>query len=464
MTVRDDTVLVRLSDFDRRSIDTSSVLAGYVLKPEAPFDAQAVDATMRRVAEKWRLLAGRIEWDKQVSMASSAYFVRLCSPSPTSTPPQDGVWAIRVPLGPLPPSYKTHNFTTSISTSPLNVPSPTLTASSATVLHRPSLTPFVSPSTLSSNADFAKRQEPIIAIHVSVLSDCTCIGLSFPHGVFDATGMGEVIHALDAELNGKEWTAPALEEVNLVAKAFKEHEGMETDESELPPVLRDLAAGTWREMARLFSSFAYEYFWHRAKTCSVFLGEEVVKRIVEKVKEEALEESGGEQWVTTGDVLTAWVLKVSQLSSVHLQLEFVTQGRLHCRPRISTNPRGPTPSPRPHYSRCDPFSPGPPPPLLSPTTPIIASSHFPSQHSLSSPSRPPPSRLSPFSTVAPSTPLARSPTSTQPTRPATPSDPTSFPLAVTEPIRGSLRTKSSEAWRRLTGARGRRRFGFGVGR
>jgi hypothetical protein len=36
----------------------------------------------------------------------------------------------------------------------------------------------------------------------------TCIGVAFSHGLFDGMGISYVVHALEAEMHGREWEAP----------------------------------------------------------------------------------------------------------------------------------------------------------------------------------------------------------------------------------------------------------------
>lgn len=61
-----ESVLVPLSALDQNGVETSSITFGYILKTTT-YDSKALDAAAGRLAEKWRLIAGRLEWDAQVN-------------------------------------------------------------------------------------------------------------------------------------------------------------------------------------------------------------------------------------------------------------------------------------------------------------------------------------------------------------------------------------------------------------
>jgi len=282
-----DTLINPLSDSDHVGVSTSSITYGYVLKTEV--DQKKIKEAFERVVDKWRLLAGRVEWNAET-----------------------GRHQIRVPMPgkPLPSDYPLVTFTSA--THPdVSLNPERLDASSACVLSRPSFKYFRHPNTPNAIGAWASQNLPIISIHVSTLQDCTGVGIVFPHGVFDGFGMGLVIHALDAEMNGKEWEVPAVREVNLLTGAFKELR-------EAPPLVD---RPYWTErlselftpmsvsgLGRFVASMAYETFWHKVEDRGLFLGADIVKKITDDVKQQVVDEGKG--WVSTGDVLLAWLYKV----------------------------------------------------------------------------------------------------------------------------------------------------------
>ncbi|KAG5633339.1 hypothetical protein DXG03_007546, partial [Asterophora parasitica] len=167
---------------------------GYVTKS---VDNATLEAAGKRVVDKWRLLAGRLERNPSTSM-----------------------WCIRVPLdGEVANRLK---FTTSKLAVTLDAPIIPLDSTSSEILVRPALKYFRHSSTPSSLSAFASSNAPIVSIHVTELSNCACVGISVPHGVFDAFGLGQIIWGLDAELNGKAWTPPPSSETNIMQETLQE--------------------------------------------------------------------------------------------------------------------------------------------------------------------------------------------------------------------------------------------------
>jgi hypothetical protein len=226
-------------------------------------------------------------------------------------PIQAQVWYILIPQGPV-EGVKTHKFTMSKLDKPLEYeypdPSPTICG----VVPRAAFTYFSDPAgTPSANKSYATGNLPLVSVHVTILTNATCIGLTLPHGVFDAKGAGEILHAIDAELNGKPWTPPPFSAKNVLLEMLKE---LQTSTMEESPMMvhtrREFGGTTFINMGGFVASLAWEYMWHGVETRAVVLGQDMVDKIVKKVKKQVLDESGGREWVSTGDILTAWFLKV----------------------------------------------------------------------------------------------------------------------------------------------------------
>ncbi|KAG6810781.1 hypothetical protein H0H92_010348 [Tricholoma furcatifolium] len=282
-----ETMLVPLSCLDRTWLDQSSITVGYVLKS---VDAPKVEAAARRLVDKWRLLAGHLEWSKELYN-----------------------WCIRAPLqGDVSDRFK---FTTTTMNEPLDSVPTDLGQDSADILVRPPLKHFRHSSTPSSAGSFASPNlMPILSIHISEFTNCTCLGLSVPHVLFDAFGLGQVIGGLNAELNGTHWEVPPSFETNVLQQALDKlaashpfpPEGPEPEA--LSNVQRDVKRTSVSIVLSLGLGLAYDYLWARAEMNAVFLGENVVSKLVQKVKNEVEESGAG--WVSTGDILVAWILKV----------------------------------------------------------------------------------------------------------------------------------------------------------
>lgn len=149
----------------------------------------------------------------------------------------------------------------------------------------------------------------MLAIHCTVLRDAVCVGISLPHGVFDATGMGFVVQALDAELAGRAWDVPAVGDGLLAAINDAADEDGGTLES-YAALRTDLVSPKTFAWIGILLTLAWEFVWGRAETRQVFLSRATVEHLVKSVKDTVKEETSGQEWVSTGDCLMSWILKV----------------------------------------------------------------------------------------------------------------------------------------------------------
>ncbi|KAF9018581.1 hypothetical protein BDP27DRAFT_1440158 [Rhodocollybia butyracea] len=155
---------------------------GYVVKT---VDVAALEIAAKRVAEKWRLIAGRVEWNTV-----------------------EKSYQVRVPLSDsLPKGYALTKFTMEKMTS-TELPIASVKENSAQFLEKPPITYFRHPTTLNSLHDYASKHAPILSIHVSLLANCACVGITIPHGIFDGMGMSQVVEGLNCMLNNVPWAPP----------------------------------------------------------------------------------------------------------------------------------------------------------------------------------------------------------------------------------------------------------------
>ncbi|KAL8293437.1 hypothetical protein RQP46_000138 [Phenoliferia psychrophenolica] len=288
-------------------------------------DPMCIDRAARRMVEKWRMLSGRFEWDKQRSM-----------------------WALRIPTDDvLPASYATHTFTHTISSSPYTPPTPT--SSCTRIDARPPISLFRHPSTPQDAASYHKLNAPLLNIHLTTLTrhpHLILLGISTPHSLADGTGMGMIAQALDAELSGRPWDPPQLPLEgspnpleSAIEDALENVKDLAGREDSLA-LRRDYTPATLWTRARFISRLLWEYTWHRSEVKLITLGEDVVRKIVEPAKREA-KAAGGGKFVSTGDVVVAWLLKsIYDASSSPNTLASCSV--------ISTRPLLPTLGPYPH--------------------------------------------------------------------------------------------------------------------
>ncbi|KAE9384581.1 hypothetical protein BT96DRAFT_982262 [Gymnopus androsaceus JB14] len=293
-----DTVILTANDVGNAD---SSMTTGYIVENPS-FDLVAsVHAAALRVVDKWTLLAGRVEVDAK----SKRLQVRV--------PPSDGNHSFQ------PPVY----FTTTSYRNSIDLDSYRLISqrdNQATTLVRPPVQYFQDPSTPVNLAEYVTRNAPILSIHISTLDNCICVGVTVPHGVLDAMGLGLVLKALHCELKGLEWTPPPLDASKVLDDVYEASIGAETGE-DIPPGASVLQSMLARQLAMsniLFLIFTTirQYLWPSRtplrRTGTIYLGPDVVSAIVKCVNDSSPHTS---KTVTTGDILWAWLLKAGNKRS-----------------------------------------------------------------------------------------------------------------------------------------------------
>jgi len=164
------------------------------------------------------------------------------------------------------------------------------------------------PSTFQGYAD---ADVSLLAVHVTTFVDAVAVGLSAPHGLFDATGLGYAVRALNAELRGEPWRAPALSIDNALDPAIKT---LPRTSSSKPLVgLPGWVSATSAAVVKFLANYAVEKVWYQDEKKYLFLNERVVDKLVQSVKAKAAARC---ESVSLGDVLTAWALKVRLSSSL----------------------------------------------------------------------------------------------------------------------------------------------------
>ncbi|KAJ7156987.1 hypothetical protein C8R43DRAFT_1183527, partial [Mycena crocata] len=280
-----------LTVFDN-SFERSAFITGWLV--QGTVDTEALGAALRRLTEKWRVLAGRLEAIPDVSSTSK-------------------LWMVTVPLGPLPEGYRTFMLTESTSDVPLStyVTIPLGTSSE-------SLPPFLflHPSTPRHNAVYASKNHPLTCWHVTHFTarsagelPYSCIGFARSHGVFDGVGAASVMRALVAEMRGEDWDVPPLPSEGLnpnpIGKVLTK-KAVE-NKSEYPPACYS-PLGV-KGMLWLVGWHLRERYW-RGSTHRIFIiPKEGLSLLVDRAKSEVRREYSNVE-VTTGDVLVAWLIKV----------------------------------------------------------------------------------------------------------------------------------------------------------
>ncbi|BGP16779.1 hypothetical protein JCM10213v2_004782 [Rhodosporidiobolus nylandii] len=242
--------------------------------------------------------------------------------------PKPGVWAIDVPddVDGVSKERALFGFTTASLAQPYHeaagLPSALRPLSSTPTgfLPAPKLglfRPQIAPKNL---ADRDKSLTPLLHLHTTVFSDALAVGVNLPHGVFDGTGCGKVLKALDAELHGRDLEPAPVFAVNPLDATLV---NLRAAEPLMPPgyhapFLHEWCGSAWiPNLLRFLSSLAWEKLWWKSEQAWVLLRDEDLQFLVARTREEVKQVESGGTYVSTGDVVTAWLLKAAHSAEAH---------------------------------------------------------------------------------------------------------------------------------------------------
>jgi len=143
----------------------------------------------------------------------------------------------------------------------------------------------------------------------------TCIGVAFPHGLFDGMGIAAVVHALEAESLGQPWSTPASLEPGInenKMQTFIDKTESERQKSGTPLPADYRAAsiiGLWFIISFLWWHF-WQHFWHKAQRRMILMPPQAYQKLVRDAREAMAREGKTDVRLSTGDVITAWIYKV----------------------------------------------------------------------------------------------------------------------------------------------------------
>ncbi|GAA5910765.1 hypothetical protein JCM8208_003557 [Rhodotorula glutinis] len=318
-------MLVPLSPIDNAVADMG-ITCGYLFaRPVGATSDDAgtallagLEAATQRVVAKWPLLQGEAVWQKE-----------------------KGIWAVDVPDEPLTTTRPFLFSSTRIAkpyakAASLPAPLEPLDRTSSPCAFQPAhkLSFFRSPVLPTTFSAYAKSHASFLAVHATLFADVVAVGLTAPHGLVDATGLGWAVRALGAELHGEAWDVPPLAmdaqgdnvlgagleaikkggpERSRVSELDGAASALEDDDVDSSAAKHALAgwvsASSLKNVACFLTNYVWEKLRHHDEPRHVFLSRRAVDSLVESVKAEVRRETGGKEWVSTGDVLTAWALK-----------------------------------------------------------------------------------------------------------------------------------------------------------
>lgn len=143
----------------------------------------------------------------------------------------------------------------------------------------------------------------------------TCIGVTFPHGLFDGMGIAAVIHALESESLGRAWSIPpslkpGINENKMQSFIDGTENKMQEEGTSLPVDYRATSIiGLWFIVTFLWWHF-WQKVWHKAQSRMILMPPQAYEKLVRDAREAITQEGKTDVRLSTGDVITAWAYKV----------------------------------------------------------------------------------------------------------------------------------------------------------
>ncbi|KAF5393851.1 hypothetical protein D9757_000412 [Collybiopsis confluens] len=284
--------IVPLTVFDR-VFERSAFVTGWLV--EGTVDVNAVSAALKRVTDKWRLLAGRLDSINEGKTTR---------------------WLLKVPLGPIASDYPTFALTTSTSDVPIThfVPVP-IPYSSPSLPH--SL--FIHPDTPRQYASWKAKDYPLTCWHITHFpalpqtgQSYSCIGFARCHGFFDGVGAAMIVKALISELTGQTWSIPSLPppglNVNPVEEILKRLASDHLDTRELKDGSGYSNVGVLGAL-KVLASHTRERWWNNAERRIFIIPAPVFSRFLQSVRSTLSLRSDKSEHISSGDIMAAWLMK-----------------------------------------------------------------------------------------------------------------------------------------------------------
>jgi hypothetical protein len=136
-------------------------------------------------------------------------------------------------------------------------------------------------------------------------------------------GISYVVHALEAEIHGREWDAPSsLHEglnVNVLQESLDVALRQSSSQGKAIGIYRGVtAATTWTVLVFLLWHL-WQQWWHRAEGRVIMLPTRAYTSLVKRTRNDLEAEGMSDVRVSTGDILAAWFFKVPASHLVTLE-------------------------------------------------------------------------------------------------------------------------------------------------
>ena len=163
--------------------------------------------------------------------------------------------------------------------------------------------------------DWIYTDTPILSLHVTSFSDATCVGLGVSHTIADAGAARIMVSAWDQVLAGK--SPPPLPERLFSSNELQRRRGPLCDTDPLDVMAKGhdgkgaavalcLVRG-WR-LFLLQAAFVLDLVWHRREKKRLIY---LPKAFVQDLHKDAMQDLPAGQWMSSTDVVGAWLVKTA---------------------------------------------------------------------------------------------------------------------------------------------------------
>ena len=178
---------------------------------------------------------------------------------------------------------------------------------------------FVDPTTPQYSKAWITDNIPIMHWHITHFKEhgreYTCIGVSLSHAIFDGIGIAAVVHALEAETLGQEWTVPPTLKAGTnenPMQVFLDQTKKEMEAQNKYQLLPDyqVCIISIKFVLFLLVWFFWQQFWHKARSQMILIPPKVYEQLREAARNAVSVDGKDDVRLSTGDVLSAWLFKV----------------------------------------------------------------------------------------------------------------------------------------------------------
>ncbi|KAJ3504394.1 hypothetical protein NLJ89_g7955 [Agrocybe chaxingu] len=300
-----ESALYILSPFDTL-FERIGVVMGWLV--EGTIDLATLDRALASVVRKWPMLAGRLEMHDLEG--------------------KQKLYRVRIPLSAAPQDYARYTLTSSNSPHPLSKYTPLpIPLASDSLPHEL----LKHPKAPTLTTEWITGRLPLLHWHVTWFDryddsgkkrPFSCIGVTFPHALFDGLGIARVVHAVEAELLGREWEPPSIELEPGVNKNLLESTLDRAADEQSAKTGQTHSSSEYHATGLVTTWWVLMYFlwaiwqekWHGGRRRLLLIPAKALGKLEDKTRAAAAEGQGDKPenrrvQLTRGDILAAFVFK-----------------------------------------------------------------------------------------------------------------------------------------------------------